>query len=654
MPYGYNGKILHVHLSTAETWIDEHDVTWYRTYLGGRNIALYYLLKELPVDVGPLDPENILVFTPSVITGAPVPGTSRFTVAAKSPLTNAFGEAQAGGWWGPELKFAGYDALVIHGRSEVPVYLWIHDGEVEIRNAAKLWGQTTGATTQWIRAEHADKLIRVVSIGPAGENLVRFACVVDQARHTAGRCGLGAVMGSKNLKAIACRGRLRTKLADAEYIKSFAKSFSARVSKNADTSQLHEFGTSNYYANANAGGALPTRNWNSAVFEGADNCNHLAIRANFEVEHDRCFACTVRCKQVLKAEKPYSVDPVYGGPEFETMTSFSAICGSDNVFAMCKAHELCNAYGLDTISTGATIAWAMECFKEGLLTTAEADGFTTKFGDHEGMLKLIEMIAFRQGFGDLLANGSASAAQSIGRGTTAFSMSVKGQEFAMHEPRSKMGLAYHFALSPTGADHIQAEHDGAFDPNLTGYTHKADAPSFFMEQTYPLGMLNPVPSLSASEDKARMFFILQHHFSFMDVLDICVFTTAPVRITTFDEITKIVQAVTGWNISFWEIMKAGERGVTMARCFNLKHGLTTRDDYLPERMYQPAKGGPQEGSFIPKEVFADGVRLYYEMNGWDRQTSVPTPGKLIELGLDWLREDMRKRQNELQCQQEKA
>jgi aldehyde:ferredoxin oxidoreductase len=654
MPYGYNGKILHVHLSTGETWIDEHDVAWYRTYLGGRNIALYYLLKELPVDAGPLGPENILVFTPSVITGAPVPGTSRFTVAAKSPLTNAFGEAQAGGWWGPELKFAGFDALVIHGRSENPVYLWIHDAEVEIRDASKLWGQSTGAATQWIRTEHADKLIRVVSIGPAGENLVRFACVVDQARHTAGRCGLGAVMGSKNLKAIACRSRQRIKLADAEYIKSFAKSFSERVFKNADTSQLHEFGTSNYFANANAGGALPTRNWNRAVFEGADNCNHQAIRANFEVEHDRCFACTVRCKQVLKAEKPYPVDPFYGGPEFETMTSFSAICGCDNVFAMCKAHELCNAYGLDTISTGATIAWAMECFEKGLLTAADAGGFTTQFGDHEGMLKLIEMIALRQGFGNLLAEGSSCAAKAVGKGTDALSMSVKGQEFAMHEPRSKMGLAYHFALSPTGADHIQAEHDGAFDPNLTGYTHKADAPSFFMEQTYPLGMLAPVPSLSAAEDKARMFFILQHHFSFMDVLDICVFTTAPVRITTFDEITKIVQAVTGWNISFWEIMKAGERGVTMARCFNLKHGLTTRDDYLPERMYQPAKGGPQEGSFIPKEVFADGVRLYYEMNGWDRQTSVPTQGKLIELGLDWLREDMRKRQNELQCQQEKA
>jgi aldehyde:ferredoxin oxidoreductase len=283
----------------------------------------------------------------------------------------------------------------------------------------------------------------------------------------------------------------------------------------------------------------------------------------------------------------------------------------------------------------------MECFEKGLITTEDTGGMTMQFGDHEAMLKLINMIAAREGFGDLLAHGSAHAAKVMGRGTEAFSMSVKGQEFAMHEPRSKMGLGYHFALSPTGADHIQAEHDGAFDPDLTGYTHKADAPSFFMEQIYPLGILDPVPSLSADEDKARLFFYLQHHFSFMDVLNICVFTTAPVRITTFDEITRITQAVTGWNVSFWEVMKAGERGVTMARCFNIKHGLTPEDDILPERMFTPVHKGPQDGSYIPKEAFYDGVKLYFEMNGWDPQTGIPTDGKLLELGLGWLRDSVK-------------
>ena len=640
MPNGYNGKIVHVDLSKEEFHIEEPSVTWYRTYLGGRNISLYYSLKEIPADADPLGPDNVLTFAPSVITGAPVPGLSRFNVSAKSPLTEGYGEGQAGGWWGPELKCTGFDAVVIKGKASRPVYIFISDGTVEIRDADHLWGKLTADCTELIRKEEGDNRIRVASIGPAGENLVRFAAIVDQARHTIGRCGLGAVMGSKNLKAIACRGTQRPETADPEYLTEFTKHFTATVAKNADTGQLNKYGTANYFANANAGGALPTRNWNQAVFEGASNCDHQAIEDNLETGHDRCYACTVRCKKVVKSEAPYNIDPAYGGPEFESMTAFSAIEGCDNVFAMCKGHELCNAYGIDTISTGATIAWAMECFDKGLLTAEDTGGFTTSFGDHDGMLELVEMIAFRRGFGELLAEGSARAAAKIGRGTEQFSMSVKKQEFAMHEPRSKMGLAYHFALSPTGADHLQAEHDGAFDPDLTGYTHEADASSFFMQQVFPLGILEPVPSLSAAEDKVRMFYYLQHHFGFLDVLCICLFTTAPVRITTFDDITRIVQAVTGWNISFWEIMKAAERGLTMARCFNLKHGLSAEDDDLPERLFQPLKGGSQEGSAIPRDDFLRGKKLYYQMSGWDGESGKPLDARLYELGVGWLIDEM--------------
>lgn len=636
MPKGYNGKILHIDLSKGESWTEQPPDVWYRTYLGGRNVALYYLLKHIPQGADPLGPDNVMVFAPSVITGAAAPGLSRFNISAKSPLTNLLGEAQAGGYWGPELKWAGVDALVIHGRAAEPVYLYITDGKVEICDAKALWGTKTGDATDRIREIHDDRKIKVAAIGPAGENLVRFACIIDQGKHTAGRCGLGAVMGSKNLKAIACRGTDSTEVANPEYIRSFAKSFAQRVPKNADTNQLNRYGTSNYYNNANTGGALPTRNWNQAQFDKADNCNHLAIEKNLETGHDRCFACSVRCKRTVKAEVPYPIDPRYGAPEFETMTSFSANIGCDNVHAMCKAHELCNSYGMDTCSAGATISWAMECFEKGLLSADDADGFSIHFGDHDNTLKLLEMIANREGFGDLLANGSKRAAQTVGRGTEAFSMSVKGQEMAMHEPRSKMGLGYQFALSPTGADHLQAEHDGAFDPNLVGYTHEADAPSFFMDQTHPLGLLEAVPSLSADTDKVRQFYYLQHHFAFLDVLCICVFTTAPVRITTFEEITAIVAAVTGWNISFWEIMKASERGLSMARCFNLKHGFRPEDDRLPERMFEKANGGPQEGSFIPKETFYKGIKLYYEMNGWDRDTGAPTEGRLLELGLEWI------------------
>ena len=246
MPKGYNGKILHVNLTDGSTWVEEPDRIWYRTYMGGRNIALYYLLKELPVGVDPLGPENLLIFAVSVVTGAPVAGTSRWTVAAKSPLTGIFGEAQSGGWWGPELKGAGYDAIVLHGKAPTPVYLWIKDGAVELRDAAHLWGTLTADCTNKIRAELGDERVRVAAIGPGGENLVRFAAVIDQGRHAAGRCGMGAVMGSKNLKAVACRGTTKPEAADPDYIKEFARSFAERVQQNADTSQLHRYGTSNY------------------------------------------------------------------------------------------------------------------------------------------------------------------------------------------------------------------------------------------------------------------------------------------------------------------------------------------------------------------------------------------------------------------------
>jgi len=640
MPYGFNGKVLHVDLTNGETRIEEPSLSWYRTYMGGRNVALYYLLKEVPSEADPLGSENVLIFTASVITGAPIPGLSRFTVAAKSPLTNGFGEAQAGGYWGPELKHAGYDAIVIYGKAAEPVYLWIHNGKVEIRDAGHLWGKLIGQAMDNIRKEHNDNRIRVAGIGPAGENLVRLACVVDQARHTAGRCGMGAVMGSKNLKAVACRGTKQTEVADSEYIKSYAKSFSERVSHNAETKILREFGTSMYFDGCQSTGALPTRNFNQAVFEGAENCDHLAIAKNLDVSHHHCYACTVRCKKVIKAEQPYRIDPIYGAPEYETMAAFSSVCGCDNVYAMCKAHELCNSNGLDTVGTGMTIAWVMECFEKGLLTPEDTGGFTIKFGDYEGMLTLIEMITKREGFGDLLAEGSARAAKTIGRDAEKINMSVKGQEFPLHEPRAKMSVAYQYAVGPTGADHIQAEHDGPFDPNLTGYDGVAGSEPPYMAQAHPLGLLEPVSALSVSEGKVRQLYQLQLHFSFHDVLDLCIFTTAPVRITTFDELTKIVQAITGWNISFWEIMKAGERGVTMGRCFNVKHGMTQEDDVLPQRMFEPLVDGPEEGSFVPKEAFYEGMKLYYEVFGWDGETGIPTDGKLVELGLSWLREDM--------------
>jgi aldehyde:ferredoxin oxidoreductase len=343
---------------------------------------------------------------------------------------------------------------------------------------------------------------------------------------------------------------------------------------------------------------------------------------------------------VFSAESPYHIDPRYGGPEFETLAAFGSMCGVAQMEAAPKGHELCNRLGLDTVSTGATIAFAMECFQNGILTKEDLGGVALSFGNAEAMLEMIEMIAHRRGFGDTLAEGCARAAAKIGKGAERFAMHVKGQEFAMAEPRSKFGLGLAYALSPTGADHLQHEHDGAFDSALTGYSHTADDPSIFVKTLYPMGMLEPVKGLSMGWEKVRLFTYLQHWWSLFNCLDVCIFTFEPVRTFKVNHLVEIVKAVTGWDTSLWELMKAGERATTLTRCFNLKQGLKPQDDRLPDRLFEGLQAGFLKGSKLDRQEFQKAVRLYYEMMGWDSQSGVPTEGKLFELGLPWANEEL--------------
>lgn len=635
MPGCYNGRILRVDLSRGKWSVEEPGEGFYRQYLGGRALGLYYLLKELDPETQPFDEENIIIFAPSVVTGAPLPGLGRHSVLSKSPLTGGFAESEAGGFWGVELKKAGFDAVIVRGRASEPVYLWIKDGQVEIKSAKHLWGLDTGNVQQRIRMENGDDKIRVALIGKAGENLVRYAAVVNDLKHVNGRAGLGAVMGSKNLKGVAVRGTRSLEVADREKLQDLARFFGESFKKNADNNQLNQYGTSQYFINASHAGALPTRNFREGTFEGAEKVCHTEMYKKLTVGHEGCFACPVRCKTVCKSDGPIKIDPQYGGPEFESMTAFSALCGNDNLETMVKANELSNRYGIDSIATGASIAFAMECFEKGLITTEDTGGIELKFGNHEAILVLIEQIVNREGFGNLLAEGTKRMSEKIGRGSEKFAMHVKGQEFAMHEPRVKFGVGLAYAVSPTGGDHLQHEHDGAFDPALVGYTHESDKPSVFMEMVAPLGILRPVETLSIGVDKVRMFTYLQMYWSFFNSIEFCIFTFAPVRTFLVEQIPEIVKAVTGWNMSLWELMKVGERGITMARLFNLKHGLSAKDDYLPERSYEPLEKGALEGTRIPREEFASAIPMYYEMMGWDGETGVPTRGKLAELNILW-------------------
>lgn len=641
MPKGFNGKIIRINLSTRVIKIEEPGDLFFRKYMGGRGIIAYYLLKELPKDADPLGPENILVFSASVLTGVPVPGFGRQSVGAKSPLTGLYGESESGGFWGPELKFAGYEAIVVEGKADTPMYIWINNGEITIKDAAHLWGKEVGETTDSLITELDEKRARVVTIGPAGENKVRIAGIAHDITHYHGRTGMGAVMGSKNLKAIVVRGTKKLNFDNREKLKEVSKFFTANYKNNADNAGQHNHGTSDYYFGANAAGSLPTRNFQTGQFEKLDydaDKLHDALKINSE----GCFSCPVRCKQVFKSERPCTIDSKYGGPEFETLAAFGSLCDIGKMQSGPKAHELCNRLGLDTVSTGATIAFAMECFEKGIINEEDTGGLKLEFGNMDAMLKMIEQIANREGFGDKLADGCYQAALRIGNGSERYAMHVKGQEFAMAEPRAKFGVGLAYAVSPTGADHLQHEHDGAFDSDLTGYSHSIDDANVFLKTLYPMGLLEPVPSLSLGGEKVRLFTYLQHYWSLFNTLDLCIFTFEPVRTLKVNHLVDITKAATGWDSSLFELMKVGERATTLTRCFNIKHGLTTEDDTLPDRLFEELQGGPLKGTKMDRDEFEKSLTLYYEMMGWDTENGIPTEGKLYELGIGWAQGEVSK------------
>ena len=632
MPYGYNGKILRVDLSREETAIEEHEEYFYRIYMGGATLGAYYLLKEQKAGVEPFSPENIIVIAPSVVTGTPAPGFSRYAIVSKSPLTGAIGDTQAGGFWGPELKFAGYDAIVIKGKAKDPVYLFIQDGKTEIRRADHLWGKTTGEVQKILREELDDTRIKILAIGCAGENLVRFASVLNDCKHANGRLGMGAVMGSKNLKAIAVRGHSRIKMKDEETVRKWSKWFAKNFMDNPSNSGLHNLGTGEIVLSMNADGQLPTRNYQTGFFEGAEGISAETMHQTIFQKGEGCYACPVKCKRVVEAKEPYGVDPTYGGPEFETIAALGSNCGIDNIVAVAKGNELCNKYGLDTISTGAIIAFAMECYQKGIITKKDTGGMSLKFGDAKAMLSMVEMIAKREGIGDILAEGSKRAAEKFGKGAEKFAVQVKGEELPMHDGRVKGMVGFGYAVSPVGADHVVVEHDTDFDFN---------APEIFIEQMKSLGLLRRCETSGMDHQKMRMFCYLQNHFSFMDSLCLCVLAFAPVRTFKMSHLVEIASAVTGWELSLWEIMKLGERRINMFRAFNVREGFTPNDDWLPQRMFEPIASGPRKGSRWSEDEIKQMRELYYKMRNWDNEGK-PTIAKLIELDLEWVAEELAK------------
>ena len=617
---GVTAKLLHVDLTMRQTRVEVIPETTLRKHLGGGALAAYILLRDMPAGVDPLGPDNVLVFMTSVINGLSLSGSNRYTAAAKSPLTGAFGESEAGGWWGPELRAAGWDGVVIRGASPTPVYLWIKDDQVEFRDAGAYWGKLSGDVQDGLEQELGDKRIRVLQTGIAGERGVKYAAIVNQLKHFHGRCGLGAVMGAKKLKAVVVRGSKPPVASDKAKAKESLVFFKDHYDRATD--RFHQVGSAGGVLALEASGILPTRNFRDGSFEHARAISGQTMRDTILVNRGTCYACAVACKREVEI-KEEGVTPKYGGPEYETLAASGSLCGVGDLHALARVNQLYAQYVLDSISTGAAIAFAMECYEHGIITKEMTGGLEVTWGSVEALETLVHMIGKREGIGRLLGEGVKRAAAELGQGSERFALHVKGQELPMHDPRGKKGLSLAYALSPTGADHMEAPHD----PLYAG----------FHPQGHPLGslgLIEPLDPLVLDAKKVHAFFVTQQIWSFYNAVGMCDFVGAPLNALELDPLVRYINAVTGWNMSLFELMKVGERGNTLARLFNVREGFTPADDVLPQRLHEGLGNGVLKGERVDPEQFFAARNTYYEMAGWDPKTGAPTATKLVELGVE--------------------
>ena len=619
---GFNNRVLHVDLSVGTTEIEEPGEAFFRRYLGGRALIAYYLLHLVPPDADPLGPENVLVFAPGIVTAAPFSGQGRNGVGAKSPLTGGFGNAEVGGFWGAECKRAGFDAIVIKGRAERPVYLSLDEGKAELRDASHLWGKEVLETDEALKGE-LGKGCRTAVIGPAGENLVRYANIVNDVTHFAGRTGLGAVMGSKNLKAIAARGKGALPVANPRGVKELA---TWQTSNPQYTQNFHQHGTAGGLRGLHLSGGLPTFNFQEGQFEGNEAISGQTMTDTILVHRDTCFACAVRCKRVVEVNTDeITVDRRYGGPEYETLAAFGSNCGIDDLHVLAKANERSAALGMDTITCGMSISFAMEAYEKGILTREDTGGLEMKFGDTRLLLRLVEDIAHRRGFGDELAEGSKRMADKLGRGSEELVIAVKGQELPMHEPRIKHGLGVGYVLSPTGADHMHNMHDTAYLSEGPGLDR--------MREFDP--DLQPIQAHGFSDEKMKLFYYHSTFRHFFDSVGMCHFLPYSPQ-----QMSDVINAVTGWDTTVDEVRQWGERAATLARIFNTREGFTAADDALPRRFFQAFRNDASAtGRPLDEQGFRNAVLNYYTAMGWNTD-GIPTAERLDQLDVAWAKEAM--------------
>ncbi|MFW9908652.1 MAG: aldehyde ferredoxin oxidoreductase family protein [Candidatus Thorarchaeota archaeon] len=617
--FGVGGEIIWVDLtvgSIEKRPIDEDKI---RKYLLGAGYLSRVLYDMIPVGTDPLGKDNVLGFATGLLTGSMFPQSSRHVIAALSPLTNIWGESHAAGFWGAELKLASYDAVMFTGASTVPVYLHIEDSRVELLDASHLWGKDVFETDDTIRKMHG-KRCRVLSIGQAGENLVRFAAIMNDRDRASARSGLGAVMGSKKLKAISVKGTGKIEVAEPKnYLKQMDE-FYERMMSNAFTPGRVKYGTTSLVELMQHIGRLPSYNMRQGVFEGYDKISGDAINEKYLVKARSDWSCLQRCGRYTAVRSgPYSFEG--GAPEFETQSSMGSRCGNDNLESVLFGHHLANQYGLDTISLGGTISWAMEAWDEGLITAEDTGGIDLSWGNDDAIIKLTKMIALREGFGDILAEGSVRAAQRIGRGTDKFVMTVKKQEIAGQEPRAQKSMGLAAVTAARGADHLYAF------PVLDEAGFDEDIKKRFGEEYLPemADRLNP-------KYKGIMVKECEDFMVMVESVGLCKYGTQIPPEFYYDDVALALKVHNGLDLSSAELQEIGERIVNLNRLFNARFGVTRKDDCLPDRLTkEKAPLGPSAGEVVELDQMLD---EYYSVRGWDQTTGLPLKETLERLGLE--------------------
>ena len=619
--YGYAGKQLRISLNNRKVTVENIDPKVLRRYLGGAGYGARILYDELKKGIDPLSKANKLIFATGPLSLNRIPGGGSVMVCFKSPLTNAWSESRCGTDFGPDLKRAGYDAVIIEDRSEKPVYIVINDEDIEIKPAEHLTGKSISEKIKMIRDELDDQKISVMCIGPAGEKLVKIAVAMSDQR-AAGRCGLGAVMGSKNLIGIAVKGSKEVSVAQPEKLKETIKKAMKVVRENEIAAGFKEHGTTGEMVPNDAAGDWPTKNWHSNHWGKAEKI-YDEFYNNKLIKNHACYrGCPIACGRIAEVKEGKYKTPVHEGSEYESLSAFTAFVLNENIEAAIHATYLCNEYGIDTISAGAIIAFAMECYEHGVIKKKDIGDLDLSWGNPDALPELVRLISMREGIGDILAEGVKIASEKLGKGSEEFAIHGKGLEAPAHDARSGKALAVAYGTANRGMCHIHP---------LEGMAYDSGKFDFGMVK-YGLPDPNTVHRWD-EKGKGKSVKILQDGLILPDILSICKFFMYGGL--NIDNYADMLSALTGWEIDGWELLKVGERVTNLQRLFNMREGFGRNDDLIPERVRKiPSFGIYKDEQRCAIKDYEGMLNEYYEARGWDLITGKPSKDKLRELGLE--------------------